>query len=374
MKQSHPTHKMFFLDIVCTFAILFIIYHGLKVKPATKKNNPLLVQVSLATQRDMPYSLSANGTVEAIQSVNVTPQVTGILKQMAFQPGAHVNKGQLLFIIDPTPYSLSVQQARANLQRDQAQFLQNQADAKRYQALVKLEYITRQQYEQTQTALKAQSAVVAADLAQLKQYETQLSYTRITAPVAGKTGNVTFKVGDLITANNTAPLVTINPLNPIWIDFNLSQRDFAELLHYQKNKSLSVNALTEDGQHILKQGQLTFYDNTINPQSGTVLLKAQFNNEDHLLWPGLSIPVQIILTIEHHAIVIPSIAVQADQQGLFVYTIEQGKAKAQRITVAYQVGDLSVIKAGLTDKTLVITTLPPNFYEGTNVIYHGYQQ
>lgn len=333
------------------------------------KSKAVFVEAAQATVQNMPIEITAPGLVESQQSVAITPQITGTITKIAFNAGDTVKAGQLLFEIDPAVYSTSVQQAQAVLQRDQALYISERADADRYAALVKQEYVTQQQYDDEKAAADAQAAVVLADQAALQQAKIQLGYTEIVAPVSGKTGNVNLRVGDLVTANTATAMVTINQLNTVWVNFNIPQAALPGLLHYQTQSKtpLPVTIYTEDGHKQLSSGQLVFINNTVNLKTGTVLLKAEFNNDKEQLWPGLAVTVKVVLAQQPNAVTVPMQAIQNDQQGNFVYVIKQGKAESQRVVVARQVGPLAVIKQGLIGNEQVLTVVPPDITDGTEV-------
>ncbi|OGT06437.1 MAG: hypothetical protein A2103_05690 [Gammaproteobacteria bacterium GWF2_41_13] len=354
------------LLIVCVIGIIvFRIVGGAKsrghiISATTVKVAPVLF-------RPMPIELTTLGSVEPMRSVAVVPQVTGVIKKIDFEAGQIVQANQLLFEIDPATLIADVQKAQATSQHDQAALISTQEDLDRFAALVKLGYVTRQQYDQAKAAVKEQQAQVNADNAARNQAQIQLSYTQIRSPLTGKTGNVTVKVGDVVTANSAVPLVTINQLDPVWVDFNLPERDLPSILTYQKQGSLNVSVFLEGGIRPLGTGRLVFIDNTVNAQTGTVLFKAELDNARGYLWPGLMVQVKLILSVEPNAMVVPATAVQFDQQGSFVYCLEQGKAVVQRIIINRRVGNLVVVQKGLAANESVITTISPDLSDGATV-------
>ncbi len=350
--------------------VIWISTHYAHKKP---KSAAVLVHATVAKIQAMPLVITAHGSIEAQQSVSITPQVTGTITAIGFKPGERVQAGQLLFAIDPATPTANLQQAQALLERDKALLVSEEADAKRYLELVKLEYVTKQQSDQATATANAQKAVVNADEAAVKQAEIQVGYTKITAPVAGKAGDIVVHVGDLVTANATTPIATINQLDPVWVDFSIPQHQLSEVLRYKHqskstpDKHLTVDVYSENNQTLLGKGVLTFVDNAVKSDTGTVLLKAEIPNKEHLLWPGLMVNVELILTMEPNAIVIPMTAVQTDQDGNFVYQIVDNKAVIQRVVVDRQVKDLAVIRQGLKEHEKILTVIPPNMYEGTAV-------
>jgi multidrug efflux system membrane fusion protein len=354
--------------IIIVVLVITGIVVGVSSKHSSHQKKPsatsVLVQVKPVVTQPMPINLTGVGSIEPQQSVAVTAQISGILKKIAFQPGAQIKAGQLLFEIDPASVATTLQQTQAIIQRDQADLAAKDADARRFAALVKLGYVTQQQYDQAKAAANAEAAVVVADEAQMHQAQIQLGYTQIRAPVAGKTGNMTVKTGDLINANNATPLVTINQLKPILVDFHINQNQLLRLLSYQHQKPLTVEVYSEDSKKLLDKGQLTFIDNTIDKETDSVLLKATMPNSNLWLWPGMIVNVKLILTIQQDAVVIPIKAVQFDEQGAFVYLADHGKAILQRVIIDRQNKKLAVIQKGVHAGEKVITEAPPDLTAG----------
>ena len=359
--------KFFITADLIIVSIVLCNFYGCLHKPNHKKKQAILVETEHAYIRSMPYLLYAPGTVEAKNTVAITPQITAIIKHIKFNQGDTVKQGQLLFELDPAPFLENILQAKAILAKDQVTYLQNEVDAKRLAELVKLEYVTKQQAEQAETIARAQAAVISSDLAILRQAEIQLGYTKIYSPIHGKTGNVIARPGDLATANSSSPLVTINQSHPVLVNFNLTQNQLKTLLYYQKQQPLQVKVLIDEEVNSVKNGKLVFIDNTINQQTGTFLLKAEINNPDLTLWPGMLVNVEVIVTMENNAIVIPVNAIQIDQQGSFVYTVENNKAIIKRIDVSRQIEHLAVISKGLLGGEEIIMAIPPNFTEGMHI-------
>jgi multidrug efflux system membrane fusion protein len=357
--MRHPYRYSFLLIVIC-----WLIFHLVSAN-FTKSPPPKItpVESAIAKIQAMPILLESPGTVDAIRSVIITPQVTGTIKKILFAPGAYVKKGQVLFEIEPAPFLSSLQQMQAVLARDKAQLSQNELDVKRYSSLLKSEYVSKQQYEQAKTTATAQQAIVAADTAQLEQAQIQLNYTKIASPIDGKTGNVTARIGDLVTANATQPLVAINAIKPIWINLKISQDQLPTLLRYHHAGVITAKIFTEDDKIQLDTGRLVFIDNNVASQTGTVLVKIVSENNIGNLWPGQLVSAQLTLAVEPQALTIPVTALQIDQIGHFVYAIKNNKAIVQRVEVARQINDWVVISKGLVANTQVLTVVPPNFKE-----------
>ncbi|MCW5588580.1 MAG: efflux RND transporter periplasmic adaptor subunit [Legionellales bacterium] len=336
--------------------------HKFNHQPQTKV---IVTQVKL---RDAPLIMKTQGTIEASRSVSIQPQVTGVIKKIGFTPGQSVTAGQLLFEIDSTTYQAALAKAQANLAKDQAQLQTYQKDEARYQKLLQKGFVSDQQYDQIKSQVDEQMSIIKLDEANIQQTQAELNYTKILAPIAGKTGNVMVKEGDLVNANSTNVLVTVNQLSPIFVNFYLPQSDLPLLMKYQQQQALSVEVYTGNKQQLLDKGTLTFIDNTVNSDSGTVLLKATMPNKNNLLWPGESVIAKLIFTVEKNQLAIPSQAVQVDQAGYFVYLIKNNQVKVKQVKILRQMGEWTYIREGLQAGDEVATVFPPNLQDNAKVI------
>lgn len=329
----------------------------------------VVVRTDNVRVQPMPVVLEVVGSVEPEQSVQVRPQVSGVLEAVLFREGDYVKSGQLLFRVDPRPFQASYDQSRAALARDEAQLAQARAQQARLEPLVKQDYITKQEYDVATTSTKSSEATVAANRAALEQARLQLSYTRILAPISGRTGSLSVKPGNVVSGSTAGgqPLVVINSMHPILVAFSVPQKDLDEVRRYKDGKDMRVEILAEKGGAKLAEGKLVFVDNAVNPQSGAVLLKARVANDMEVLWPGQFVGVRVILRVDPEAVVVPERAVQPGQQGPYVYLVEDGRAKVQPVTSARQVGDLVVIAAGLKGGETLITEFPQALAPGEPV-------
>jgi len=323
-------------------------------KPAKPAKTTVPVTVTLSELGDAPYQVTANGIVEPLQSVAVQSQVGGVLTAVKFKEGDEVQAGQILFEIDPIPYRAALQQAQAVLARDEAQFANAQRDADRYAALAKRDFVTRSQADQAMANATALKAVVDADKASLATAQFNLDNASIRAPVAGKTGALLVRQGNLVRPNATAPLVQINQIHPILVRFAVPEKEL-QLVQQYSRAGASLRATTRPSQDaaasvgVASVGVLSFVDNGVDTTTGTVTLKARFPNDDNRLWPGQFMPVTLDLFVERGAVLVPSVAVQTGQEGLFVWILDEaGKAQLRPVKVARAVGDKSVIASGLS--------------------------
>jgi len=375
MKKA--TRNRLIIALIILIAIAILIWWSTKPANIEGKRSAqgggvtYAVKVIHPQQKDMPVIIKELGSVEAEQSVNIISQVSGTLKKINITQGQSVQAGQLLFEIDPSVFQANVAQAEANLARDQAQltFLKQTAD--RYRGLAKLEYVTRQQYDEAEASAKEQEAVVAADQAGLQQQKIQLSYTQIRAPISGKAGVINVHVGDLITANSATPLVVINRLDHVLINFNIPQDQLRDLLTYQRAGTLKLEVYNEAEDQRLATGELVFVGNVVSAQTGTVQVKGKVANANLSLWPGQLVTVRLILTVQPRALVIPSLSVQMGQKGNYVYLVKNNKAVIQPISVSREVDNDAVIEQGLQLQDEIILEIPAGLTDGSRVRIEG---
>jgi multidrug efflux system membrane fusion protein len=242
----------------------------------------------------------------------------------------------------------------------QAEWENAKANSDRLAPLVGKEYATTQEYD---------NARAAADQAQaaLKQARINLAYTDIRAPIAGRTGSIGAKAGNLVAPADSTPLVVINQMQPILVQYTIPQQMLPELRRYQKQRSIHIFITNEDGSGDLGQGELVFVDNAVNTDTGTVLLKARVSNKHEQLWPGQYVGVRTRFAVQNDAIVVAQSAVQTGQNGNFVYVVEQDRAVIRPVQVDRQIGDTAVIASGLKAGETVIARAPRNLRPGHQV-------
>ena len=328
-----------------------------------------VVQTGTAAVKPVPLLLHAVGQAESEHSVAVRAQIKGILDTVAFEEGADIKAGQLLFRIDPAPFQASVDQAQAAVARDKASLANASWQAQRLAPLAKLEYVTPQEYETAKTSVAQAKAALEADQAALKQARIQLGYTRISSPIAGRAGAVSVKPGNLVDAGAATPLVTINQIAPILVRFTVSQEQFEQVRRYRAKGPIRVLLSGPKGAAAAGAGEgiLVFVDNTVDPTTGTVALKARFPNTGKALWPGEYTAVDLELTVEQHAVVVPDTAVQPGQSGAFVYVVEDGVAHVRPVEVARELDGQAVIGQGLKGGETIIVRVPRNLRDGLAV-------
>lgn len=353
------------------------------------------VVTTKVSQRDMPVDVAAVGNVEAYTTVSVRSQVTGQLEQAYFHEGDLVKKGDKLFLIDPRPLESSLEQAQANLTRDQA--LLNQAEAQLARDTANADYqrvasdrqsklmdrglVSREEYDQSKATATSTAATLIADKAAIESAKAQLTvqqsavdnakvllgYTTIRATIDGRTGNNTVKTGNLVSANSSE-LVTIAQIHPVYVAFTVPATYLSVIKRRMAEEPLMVVATPQDGDAQPVQGKLTFIDNAVDSATDTIKLKATFSNEDSRLWPGQFTRVSLRLTTLKQATVVPSEAVQVGQDGQFVFVVKSDSTVEQRpVTVGQRMGETVVIDKGLTPGETIVTEGQLRLEQGTRV-------
>jgi multidrug efflux system membrane fusion protein len=337
------------------------------------ESGPVPVVTATAVAKAMPVGLAAVGAAEAISTVQVRSQVTGRLAKVHFEEGQEVEQGQVLFTIDPAPFQVALDQANAILARDTAQAQNADAQVARLKNLLDRGLIPREQYETQLATATALKATTDADRAAVSAAQINLQYTTITAPAAGRTGALQAHVGDLVQANGSSPLVVLNQMAPIYVTFSVPGKSLDSIRRFQRAAPLRVTARLQGiADADATSGRLTFVDNVVDAETGTIRLKATFQNGDRGLWPGQFVDVNLLLTTEPRAVVVPSLAVQAGQQGPYVFVIDaKSQAEMRPVTVARIEGDESVIASGITPGEVVVTDGQLRLTPGVHVAPRG---
>ena len=311
-------------------------------------------------RKSMPVTLPAVGTVEAVSSVEVRSQVTGQLSAIHFAEGQDVRRGQPLFSLDPRPFQAALKQAEAVLARDTATYQNARGQEERLGNLFARGLIPRDQFDSQRAGTAALEATVAADTAAVETARLNLQYTEIGAPISGRTGAFGVHVGDLVRANDASALVVINQVSPAYVSFSVPGQHLADIRRFQAIAPLVVTArpdgAAEGETGPAERGVVNFIDNAVDPATGTIRLKAAFKNAARQLWPGAFVRVTLDLTTDAGALVVPATAVQASQEGPFVYVVKPDqKVEMRSVAVARQQGDEVVVASGLAEGEVVVT-------------------
>jgi len=336
-------------------------------KPPAQAAPPVPVQLAAVSKISAPLTLEANGVVEPMQTVSVLSQIGGTLDTVMFNEGDEVQAGQVLFKLDSRPISATLRQSEAALARDQAQAQSLQRDAERYKALVEKDYVTKSQADQAQSAADAMQATVQSDKAAVDNTRLNLEYATIRSPIAGRTGRLLVRRGNVVRANSDA-LVVINQLRPILVRFPIVQHDFPALQRRAaRGGNVPVRVVAADSGGIDETGTLAFLDNAVDSLSGSVSAKARFQNQRDVLWPGEAVRVSVELEVQSGVVAVPTRAVLAGQQGSYVFVVGNDRiAKVRPVSVGRSVGtgDMTTIDKGLEPGEQVVidgqSRLTPN--------------
>lgn len=336
-----------------SLAPLFLLACSREDDAAARAGQPVPIRAAPAVEKDVPVELRAVGKIVANRSVAVRAQVSGPIVAVHFQEGQAVREGALLLEIDPRPYEAALLEATARLEQDRARAQNAKADADRYAGLVEKEFVTRQQYEAARANAQALQAAVLADEAAVERASLALSYTRIRAPISGRTGRLLVDRGNLVTANAPEPIVTIEQVKPVFAEFAVPERNLGEL-RAARDSPPRVVVRTSAGLEAL--GALAFVDNAVDAATGTILLKARIPNDDEALWPGQIVDVSLRLAERTRVVVVPASAVASGQQGDYAYVVgAEQKVELRPVEVA-QAGDLeTVVSKGVSPGEMVVT-------------------
>ncbi len=336
-------------------------------KPPEQRALTVPVRTAPVTRIAAPYTVSANGVVEPLQTVTIEAQVGGILDSVRFHEGDEVHAGQVLFRIDPRPFEAVLRQARAALARDAAQAASAERDAQRYRALAAKDYVTKSQADQADATASALRATLQADSAAIETARLNLAYSTIRAPIDGRTGSLLVRRGNLVKAN-ADPLVVINQIHPILVRFPVTQPQFLALERRARGGDVPVRVATADSVPLDEAGRLTFIDNAVDSLTGTVTAKARFENASRALWPGEFVRVTVELGVQPDAVVVPTPAVVTGQSGAYVFVVDAAKSAQVRPVVAVRtVGGYTVIDSGLVAGELVVTDGQSRLVAGARV-------
>ena len=316
---------------------------------------PVPVTTAPVVKKPMPIEIQVIGAAEPYATVAIRSQITGQLLKVNFREGDIVQQGQVLFELDRRPLEAALEQAQANLARDVAQAANADVQATRFQQLVERGISPREQADTAKTSVAALNATVESDRAAVENAKIQLQYATITAPISGRTGALQVHQGNLVRANDQTPLVVINQVAPISVAFSIPEARLSELRRYMSRGSLVVNATPQNSDDS-STGAITFVDNAVDQNTGTIRIKGTFPNTDGRLWPGQFVNVVVTLTTDPTAIVVPSVAVQAGQQGSYVFAVKPDQSVEMRpITVARIRGAESVVASGVAPGETVVT-------------------
>jgi multidrug efflux system membrane fusion protein len=323
-------------------------------KPAAA---PVPVTVAIASREDLPVYLTGLGTVQASFTVGIRAQVVGMLQQVLFKEGDHVRKGDVLAKIDPRLYQAALDNAKAKRGQDEAQLIAARKDLERSRNLVAKFFETTQVVDQQQAKVDQVIAMVAADQAAIETAQTNLDYTSVVAPSDGRMGVRLIDPGNIVSASDSSPIVTLTLTKPAAVMFTLSARSLNDVRDAMARGPVEVTAFSQDNRRKLGKGTLLLIDNMVDQASATMRMKAMFANEDEQLWPGDFVNARVSLEVLGGALTVPSAAIQTGPDGKFAWVVtEDNVVQARPITLGPATDGRAAITLGLTEGDRVVVT------------------
>lgn len=349
-------------------ALYFANDSGAKEKKGRAGQSPAVpVSVALAVQKNVPFRLAAIGNVEPFSTVAVKARVDGQIVAVNFRQGQEVRRGQALFRIDARPFQAALRQAEANALRDAAARDQARSQERRYKELLEKKFVSPEAYAQIATNAQTAEAVAAASRAALENARLNLAYCTIASPIDGYVGRALLQAGNLVKANDVNALVVINQVRPIYVSFAVPEEQLPAIRKYMSQGSLPVEVTATGAEQPLARGGLVFVDNSVDPATGTIRLRASFENHGLALWPGQFVNVQLQLYDELNAILVPAGAVQTGPDGQYLYVVKSDSSVELRsVSVERTESDLAVIK-GVAAGERVVTGGALRLAPGTKV-------
>lgn len=353
---KHRGRRILFALLLVLVAAAYPVWrlfpaHGTVTPQAGQHPGPQPIPVTAVTagNSDFPVYLNGLGTVQPYDTVTVRSRVDGQVIKVGFRQGQMVKKGDLLVQIDPRPYQAALDQAEAKKAQDEANLRNAQLDLERYSTLAKSDFASRQQLDTQQAQVNQITAQIKGDQAAIDNAQTQVDYTTIRAPLAGKTGFRLIDPGNIVHATDTSGIVTIVRLQPIWVVFTAPEEDVQQINQALAAGDVPVIALTSDASRVIAQGRLALVNNQIDQSTGTIQMKASFANTDNALWPGLSVATRLLVGTSRNVVAVPNDAIQHGPNGLYVFVIgKDNKVAMRNIKVGDEGESRTVVTQGLT--------------------------
>ena len=335
-----------------------------------RKQPEVPVITALATQKTVPVELTATGHVEAQATVEIRSQVTGTLKTVHFREGETVKAGELLFTVDTRPFAAALAKAEAALNKDRAELNNARREQDRYSKAAKKGLVSAEQADQATTRVATLNATIKEGQAAVDAARLELDYCLIRSPMEGRAGEIQSHQGNLVRANSDAPLVTIRRMRPLEVGFTVPSRNLSEIIAQQARGQLRVTAAPPGVEPV--PGTLNFIDNTVDPTTGVIRLKATFDGNGALLWPGQMVDVRLRITELPDRITIPAQAVQTGQEGTYLYVVKEDQVVTLRpVTVVLSVAGEAVIEGDLAEGERVVIDGQMQLFDGVRVQERG---
>lgn len=359
------------LAAVVLVPIAVVVWQKWPQRPPPKGATPQIVRVAQAELGDMPVVLNELGTVTPTDTVTVMPNqaVSGYLVDVPFREGEDVKQGQLLAQIDPRPFQAVLDQALGTLQRDQGLLNEAKMDLVRFQRLVKLDSIARQQAEDQAYLVQQDEGTVKLDQAAVDTARLNLSYTRITSPIAGRAGLRLVDVGNYITGSSTTGITVVTTIKPTTVEFTVAQNDLQQVFERFRapGVTLAVTAYKSDGTTRLATGRLYAINNQMTTSTGTVTLRATFANDDEVLFPNEFVNVQLLVDTLHQAVLVPTPAVLSGAPGNYVFLVDKNTVSVRAVTLGPSDGKNTVIASGLSAGDTVVIDGTDRLSDGAKI-------
>jgi multidrug efflux system membrane fusion protein len=343
---------------------------GTKAEANDKGPPPIPVTAGTAATRNMPVYVEGLGTVQAFNTVAVKSRVDGQITKVFFREGQEVKTGDTLFQIDPRPFENAIQQVEATKEKDEAQLQSAQLDLDRAAKLLTPGFQTRQGYDQQKATVGQLRAAIKADQAQIDTARLNLEYSLVKSPIDGRTGQRLVDIGNLVQAAQAANLVTITQIRPVFVSFTVpaERLDDIRKSEGEQHAKLKVIAYAMDDKTSLAEGELTLVDNQVDVATGTIRLKAQFDNDGEPLWPGQFVNSRIVLSTRENAVTVPQVAVMEGPNGAYVYVIgNDDTVKRRPVEVAANQDDVAVISQGLQSGERIVVEGQYRLIDGAKV-------
>jgi multidrug efflux system membrane fusion protein len=356
--------------IVVALGLVAVVVWRLQPRTAAEPEASRAVPViaGKSTTADVPIYVRGLGTVQAFNTVTIKTRVDGQITGVMFDEGQEVKAGDPLFQIDPRPYQAALDQAEANLQRDQAQLEGAQRNLKRAAELLKKGFQTEQSYDDQNATVDQILASIKADKAQIETDKLNLDYATVRAPITGRTGARLVDIGNLVQANQGTNLVTLTQVKPIFVSFAVPQSALEEIRQAQAAGTTSVVAYGQNDQEVLGTGKLTLVNNQVDGATGTIRLKATFDNQDERLWPGAFVNARLILRVRKNAVTVPAQTVMQGPDGPYVYVIKpDDSVEREPVKVAANQDGIAVIENGLAAGQAVVVDGQFRLTDGSKV-------
>lgn len=369
--KSRRVKKIGLLQIIAGLLIALSgwwLFHHFTAHKKVAQVPAIPVTAGAITVQDVPVFVRGLGTVQAYNTVTIKSRVDGEITQVLFSEGQDVKAGDPLFQIDPRPYQSALDQAQANLQKDQAQLQGAQLDLERYGKLVGPGFQTRQSFDDQKAMVGQLQGAVKGDQALIESNKLNIEYAAIRAPFAGRTGARLVDIGNFVQASQGTSLVILTQIKPIFVTFTVPQDSLAAILENQAKAPLKVIAYAGDDKTILAEGKLTLINNQVDSTTGTIQLKATFDNNEEKLWPGAFVNPRLIISEKKSAITVPAPTVMQGPNGPYAYVINpDNTVKRQAVEVAMTQDGIAVVDNGLTASDRVVVDGQYRLTQGSKV-------